>query len=119
MNNRILVIDDDLLVLESIALILSDFDCEVTTADSGHEGVQLALANDFDLILTDLRMPGCDGSEVVRIVREKKPQAKILLATAFAADPLAQKALELGALDIMKKPFEVRKILPYLSKLLT
>jgi len=111
----ILMIDDDELILESMKVVFTDLGYDITTISQPAEGIITATTRDFDLILTDVRMPGINGSEVVYKIREAKPQAKILVVTAYPGDPWAQKALDFGALALVKKPFEIIKILDYLK----
>jgi len=116
MAQTILMIDDDELIRDSMQLIFSDFGIDVRTCGDGEEGVSLALASDYDLILCDMRMPGLDGAQTVAKILQAKPQARILVLTAFPGDPLVQKALASGAIGIMKKPFEVAKLLELLKE---
>ncbi len=115
MKKRILLIDDDELVLDSFEMILTDFGFEVVICSVGVEGERLALASTFDLILTDIRMPGHNGAQVVRSILDARPEACIYALTAYPGDPLVQAALEAGARGVMKKPFEIAKILDLLK----
>jgi DNA-binding NtrC family response regulator len=115
MGKRILVIDDEEIVLNTIKLILDDMGYEVITHQDPLKGVDEAIQNHFDLIITDLRMPQKNGSEITEEVLNVKPDARILILTAHPTDPLAKKALEAGALSLTKKPFEIGKILDFLK----
>lgn len=115
MAKRILVIDDDRIVLEAIATILEDMGHRVEGYTRSPEGEKAALSKDFDLILMDLRMPEKDGAAVTASIQTKKPEAKILIITGHPTDPLAGRALEAGAKGLLKKPFEIGKILEHLS----
>ncbi len=112
---RILVIDDEEMIVDVISVILSDMGYEVNGFQHSGDGEKEALANHYDLILVDLRMPDRNGAEVTRAILEGRPQAKILIITAYPTDPLAKKALDAGAVGLLKKPFEVAKILDYLK----
>lgn len=115
MAKRVLIIDDEVVVLEALTLILEDLGYEIVKCADSREGLLRALEAHFDLILCDLRMPEKNGAEVTREVMSKKPEAKILTITAFPSDPLAAQALANGAIGLVKKPFEVAKILEYLK----
>lgn len=115
MGKRILVIDDEEMVLNTIKIILDDMGYEVITHQDPLKGMDEAMQNNFDLIITDLRMPQKNGSEITEEIISVKPDARILILTAHPTDPLAKKALEAGALSLTKKPFEIGKIVDFLK----
>lgn len=115
MAKKVLIIDDEAMVLDALALILEDMGYAVTPCQDSTEGARRAIEDRFDLILCDLRIPNKNGAEVTREVMSKKPDAKILIVTAFPSDPLAEQALSSGAMGLVKKPFEISKILDYLK----
>lgn len=114
MSKRLFLLDDDSLILESFEMIFSDFGFEVTTCGDSALGVELAGQKDFDLILSDIRMPGLNGAQAIRAIKALKPQARVYVLTAYPGDPLVQEALEAGAAGVMKKPFEIGLILDLL-----
>jgi len=111
MKKRIFLLDDDALILESFEMIFSDLGLEVETCGESHLGVEKALASEFDLLISDIRMPGLNGAQAIRAIKLRKPQARIYILTAYPGDPLVQAALEAGAEGVMKKPFEINKVL--------
>ena len=115
MSKRILAIDDELPILEAVKTILDDMGFEVTIFTSSIEGEAAALSEDFDLILCDMRMPERNGAEVTKNILAQKPEAKVLIITAFPGDPLARQALDAGAKGLVKKPFEIGKIISFLK----
>lgn len=115
MAKRILVIDDDRIVLEAIATILQDMGHQVDGFTSSPEGEEAALSAEYDLILMDLRMPEKDGAAVTRAILSAKPRAKVLIITGHPSDPLAREALDAGAKGLLKKPFEIGKVLDHLA----
>ena len=116
MKKRILVIDDEKMILNALKLILEDMGYSVTCFSDPEEGEKETLTNDYDLIILDLRMPKKNGAEVTKDIINVKPESKILILTAYPADPLAKKALETGAVSLLKKPFEISKILDFIEK---
>lgn len=116
MKKKILVIDDEEMVLNALKLILEDMDCDVTCFSNPILGEDEAKSKDYDLIISDLRMPAKNGAEITENIKRIKPGARILILTAHPTDPLAMKALEFGALSLLKKPFEIAKILDFLKK---
>ncbi len=115
MQKSMLVIDDEPMILDAIKIIFEDMGFDVQTSSDPVEGTEVALARDFDLIVTDIRMPSRSGAEVTEAVLAKKPKARILVITAYANDPLAQRAIAAGAVGLLKKPFEIAKILDFLT----
>ena len=102
--NKILIIEDEEAIaeLERDYLTVSDFD--VTIKTTGNEGLAEALTNDYNLIILDLMLPGIDGFEVCKTIREKK-NIPILMVSAKKEDIDKVKGLGLGADDYMTKPF--------------
>ncbi len=114
MGKKILVIDDEPMILDVVKLLLEDMGHEVTVYSDSIEGEKAAILGEYDLILTDVRMPGRNGAEIVAAVLEKKPAARILVITAQPGDSLACQALAAGAAGLLRKPFEIARILDYL-----
>ncbi len=115
MAKSILVIDDEDMILDAIKIIFEDMGYAVQTTTDPLLGTEEAVAKDFDLILTDVRMPVRNGAEVTEAVLARKPSARILVITAYPNDPLAERAVRAGAIGLLKKPFEIAKILDFLS----
>ena len=114
MSKKILVIDDEKMIVESIEAVLEGMGYEVDTCLSASEGEHHAVEKEYDLIITDLKMPEKSGAEVTKAILSVKPDAKILIITGHPGDPLAKKAIDFGAKGLVKKPFEIAKILDFL-----
>jgi len=105
-NVRILVVDDEMIVCESCKRILEEEEeYEVETALSGKEAFEKMKANPFDIVITDLKMPGIDGMEVLRTFRKEYPDSIIIMITGFSTVETAVEAIKLGAFDYIPKPF--------------
>jgi DNA-binding response OmpR family regulator len=104
------------MVLEAITAILSDMGHQVDGFTDSQEGEDAALSAEYDLVLIDLRMPGKDGATVTEGILAAKPAAKVLVITGHPTDPLAKRALDAGAKGLLKKPFEIGKVLDHLSE---
>jgi len=115
MGKRILVVDDEEMILNAIKLILEDMGHTVDVSSDPVAGERMALAQSYDLILVDLRMPGRNGAEVASTVLAARPESRILVITAYPGDPLAARALDAGAVGLLKKPFEIAKVLEFLK----
>jgi DNA-binding NtrC family response regulator len=104
----ILIIDDELAIRESLKDWLMEDDYEVDLASSGEDAVALALKKDWEVILLDLKMPGMDGIETLRKLKDKEidTKAEIILMTAYATIETAVQAMKEGAFDYLVKPFD-------------
>jgi two-component system response regulator HydG len=103
--SRILVIDDDDGVRRSIEQMLRHAGYAVESADSGERGLEVALAGAFDVILSDIRMPGISGIDVLRRLRDRRVDAALIIMTGFGTIDTAVEAMKLGAVDFVQKPF--------------
>src|SRR5688572_28711764 len=102
---RILVIDDDVGVLESTARMLRASGYTVQTAASGEDGLDLARGDVFDVILSDMRMPGLSGMDLLSRLRTSHVDASFIIMTGFGTVDSAVEAMKLGAVDFVQKPF--------------
>ena len=103
--SRILVIDDDAAVRDSIERVLRTAGYTVQAAATGEEGVLLARGGAFDVILSDMRMPGLSGLDVLRQLRENRVDSVFIIMTGFGTVETAVEAMKLGAVDFVQKPF--------------
>src|SRR5574338_121536 len=104
-RSRVLVVDDKDNIVKLLARILSpDFD--VTTAEDGTRALALITENEFDVIVSDIRMPGADGMKVLRETKHLYPETEVILMTAYATVQDAVSAMKDGAYDYLQKPFE-------------
>ena len=108
---NILVIDDEESIRHMLSVLLGGEGWMVTTADDGEEGLKALLANDYDLVLCDVRMPGIDGLELLDEIDERDIDTTVIVMSAFGSRELAIKALKAGAYDYIDKPFERDEIL--------
>jgi two-component system response regulator HydG len=103
--SRILVIDDDPGVRESMERMLQSAGYTVQTAATGEDGLALARGNTFDVILSDMRMPGISGIDVLRKLREQHVDSAFIVMTGFGTVDTAVESMKLGAVDFVQKPF--------------
>jgi DNA-binding NtrC family response regulator len=104
-NPRILVVDDEPIVCESCKRILGEEGYEVDIALSGQEAFEKMKRDTYDVVLTDLKMPGIDGMEVLRTLRKDYPETMVIMITGFSTVETAVEAMKLGAFDYIPKPF--------------
>ncbi len=113
---KILIIDDDAGLRESVSLILGDADYEVVLAEDGESGLRTAHAQKPDLILCDVRMPRVDGLAFLESYREAGGEALVLMMTAYGSMELAVEAMKRGAYDYLAKPFGADEVLLTIRK---
>lgn len=108
-RKRILLVDDDsqvLFVLQA-ALRRMDLPCDVETAQNGREAFRLVEAFPFDLLITDIRLPGIDGITLTDLVRSRAPQMPVIWITAYGCHGLRDDAARLCVFRCLEKPVEV------------
>jgi formate/nitrite transporter len=117
-DKRMLVIDDEAVVLSSCRRIFSAEGFEVVTTDSPRQGLELASASKFDVILCDWRMPELDGLDVVELLDKRVPDAAVLMITGFPSVDRATEVMKRGAMDYLAKPFTPEEITAAVHKAL-
>lgn len=118
-KGKILVIDDEDIVRTSCSRTLCPEGYEVSLAKNGAEGLKVAGEDKFDLVLTDLKMPDMDGLEVLRIIKEKWPETKVIIVTGYQTVDTSVKAVRLGACDYIEKPFTPDALISAVREALT
>lgn len=109
--SKILIIEDDRDIAELIAIHTGDIGFEAHKVHDGKEGLIKAMDNVFDLIILDLKLPGMDGMEICRKLRQEKVDTPIIMLTSKSEEIDKVLGLELGADDYMTKPFSIRELL--------
>jgi two-component system response regulator PilR (NtrC family) len=115
---RVLVVDDERGMRDFLEIFFRREGMEVTTATSLAEARALLEADDFDLVMTDVQMPGGSGIELLRSVKEAAPETVVIVMTAFATTETAIEAMKEGAYDYLTKPFKIDEVRLVVSKAL-
>ncbi|MBI5026861.1 MAG: sigma-54-dependent Fis family transcriptional regulator [Nitrospirae bacterium] len=102
---RILVIDDEAIVRVSCQRALAPEGYDVEATSRGDEALKLLEEENFDIVLTDLKMPDMDGIEVLKKIKESWPQLVVIIITGYGTVSTAVQAIKLGAFDYIEKPF--------------
>ena len=110
MNERILIIDDEPIIRESLQVALGSSGLDVLTARTGEEGLELFGRDSPDLVLLDHWLPGINGDEVLRRMKEASPDIPVVIMTAQGSIDLAVNLMKLGAFDFLVKPFELEQL---------
>jgi DNA-binding NtrC family response regulator len=109
------VIDDEQIVLDSVRKILAAEQYRVDTTLSGTKGIEMALETDYNIVLTDIRMPGVGGLIVLRDIKRAKPSMPVIIITGYGSVRSAVQAMKLGAADYIEKPFDPEKLVEAIS----
>jgi NADH:ubiquinone oxidoreductase subunit E len=104
-GSRILIVDDELVVIKSAQRVLKGEGYEVEGALGGREAIVKIEQNGYDLVFTDLKMPEVDGITLIRWIRKTRPSIGIVIITGYPSQDTIKEALELGIIDYVPKPF--------------
>jgi len=108
---HIFIVDDDRDFAESLQEVLVDNGHRVTLAHSGEEAIKLIPDFDFDLALLDIRLPGMNGVESMMQIKQHRPDANVMMMTAFSVEQLLEEAIDEGALGVLHKPIHMDHLL--------
>lgn len=108
---KVLIVDDEPLMRLSMLDALEALGCEVTAAATGTEGLAILGTRQFDIVITDLRLPGADGLTILKASKERSPTTEVILITAHGSVDTAVGAIKLGAYDYITKPFQMDELL--------
>jgi DNA-binding response OmpR family regulator len=114
----ILIVDDEKNICLTLSRALEVLGIETASALNGEEALAQLKEREFGLILLDLKMPGMDGMEVLRLVREIRPDIRIIIITAYGTVESAVEAMKLGAVDFIQKPFSPEEIRELVSRVM-
>jgi DNA-binding NtrC family response regulator len=117
-KNRILIIEDDKRLREVLKKILNREGFDVEISGDGASGITEIKQGFFDIALTDLKMPGIDGMEVLKAIKKISPQTYVIIMTAYGTIDSAVEAMKNGAFDYITKPFKTEEILIVIQKAL-
>lgn len=106
----ILVIEDKTAMQQMLSATLANEGYDVELASDGREGINRTKEKRYDLVLTDLKLPGADGLQILSEVKESDPEAPVIVMTAYATVENAVEAIKLGAFDFLTKPFDTDRL---------
>lgn len=114
--NKVLIVDDEVLVREFLLETLNRKGIDAATADDGYKAIELLQDNEYDLIITDMKMPGVTGIDLLKKVKELYPRTVVVVITAYATVENAVEAMRLGAFNYLLKPFTPETIETIIDK---
>lgn len=113
---KLLTIDDELIIRMSCERTLSSEGYEVKSASSGKEGIEILEKERFNLVLLDLKMPDVDGIEVLKLIRNKWPDTKVIIISGYGTDQTAEETIKHGAHNFLEKPFTPDRLLSVINE---
>lgn len=116
MKRKILVVDDEKMLARALAAKLSRDGYHTATAHTGEEALRLTQSGGFDLVVTDLKMPGVGGIELIRRLARTSPHTKAVVMTAYGTMESVLEALRLGVCDFVMKPFRTADLLAAIAR---
>lgn len=112
---RVLIVDDDTGMTETLSDILADSGYHVETANDGFKAIEKVKTDVFDAILMDIKMPGINGVRTYKKIKSIQPKAVVMMMTAHSVEDLVAEALKEGAYDVMHKPFDITKVVDFIE----
>jgi two-component system response regulator PilR (NtrC family) len=115
-KGRILIVEDEQSMREVLKILLEDEGYETLSASDGQDGIRRIQEDIFDIVITDIKMPGAGGFEVLKKVKEISPTSIVIMITAFGTTESTIEAMKLGAYDYIHKPFKIDEIRLIINK---
>jgi DNA-binding NtrC family response regulator len=116
MSEKILLVDDEKDFLDVMSERIEARGMDVTTADSAEKALKSVESGGFDAIILDLKMPGMDGLETLKAIKQKNPDLQVILLTGHATVEKGIEAMKLGAMDFLEKPADLDKLTEIIKK---
>ena len=114
-NVKTLLVDDDELIRDSLCMVFASKNCFIKVAETAEEGLRALEEEKFDIIVSDLRLPGIDGLRFLRFANLIQPETAKLLITAYKDDHVLTEALRIGVNEFIEKPFSVDSFMELLA----
>ncbi|UCF30391.1 MAG: sigma-54-dependent Fis family transcriptional regulator [bacterium] len=117
-GSKILIVDDELVIRDGLRRVLEGAGFQAFTSSSGYEAVERLQQENFHIVVTDLKMPGMDGLEVLNAIRILQPEVPVIIITGYSTVDTAVEAMKNGAFDYISKPFTPEQIIEKVEKAL-
>lgn len=119
MGKKILVIDDEEVIRIVLTIHLGSAGYKVVCAETGSNGLKLALSDVFNLIITDFKLPDMNGLEIIKAIKAQKPDVPVMMMSGLIDDELIKEVKSHGAIEYIKKPFLKETILTAIANILS
>jgi len=114
----ILVVDDEQVILDLFTRVLGTRGHKITTAKDGYQAIEEVKKGKFDIIFLDIIMPGMNGLETYKKIKEIKANAHTIMMTGYSVEELIEQAIIEGVQDCLRKPFDIVEIMKVVEKVL-
>lgn len=111
----ILVVDDDAGMAETMVDIFEDLGYAVDAASDGHKALEMVRDHAYDIALIDIKMPGINGVDTFKQVKDISPDTRVAMMTAFTTDELIDEAYHEGATEVFFKPLELDRVMAFVA----
>jgi len=108
---KILLVDDEGSVLQSIGMLLKSDGHEVIPICDSQQAAEIIVKEQYDLLITDLRMPNIDGMQLITLAHQKKPPIPSIIISAYGSEQTAQRSKTLGCIAYIQKPFRIQAVI--------
>jgi DNA-binding NtrC family response regulator len=116
MKSRLLLVDDEEQFVEALSERLSMRDYDITTSLTGEDAIEKIKNYNFDVVILDVRLPGIDGTDVLREIKNLKPLTEVIMLTGQGTVEMAIEGMKLGAFDFLMKPCEAEDLTVKIDK---
>lgn len=110
LKKRILILDDEPIVVERFGPTMERAGFDVATCTSSADAIRFLRTESFDILVTDLKMSGADGMDVMKVAQRQHPKIKVVVITGFATQKTYEDAMEMGAVAFIAKPFKLSQL---------
>jgi len=115
---KTLLVDDDDLIRDSLGLAFANHGCILVSCETAEKGLQTLQEENFHIIISDFKLPGMDGLEFLKLVKDSHPKSIRLLITAYGSRDTVTEAASIGIHDVVEKPYTLKKLIKALASLI-
>lgn len=119
LRHNLMIVDDEPIVRRSLSDWLKEEGFDIFTAEDGYKAIELIEKEKVDCVILDLKMPGMDGIQVLKEIKRRRPETKVIMITAYGTIQNAVEAMKIGAYDYITKPFEPEDIVESIRRALS
>ena len=116
MSEKVLLVDDEIDFLEVMSQRMKARGLEITTAESAEQAISIIEKKSFDAVIMDFQMPGMNGMEALKIIKNNKPEMQVILLTAYATIEKTVEVIKAGAMDLLEKPADIDALIDKIKK---
>jgi len=115
-SEKVLLVDDEIDFLEVMSQRMKARGLEITTAESAEQAISFIKKKSFDAVVMDFQMPGMNGMEALKIIKNNNPEMQVILLTAYATIEKTVEVIKAGAMDLLEKPADIDALIDKIKK---